>query len=55
MKRRDLVLGIVSGIAYFGYNGMTQNLPGQVQAVFIIASIGIAAAILQCVGGKVDD
>lgn len=55
MKRRDLVLGIVSGIAYFGYGSMTQSLPMQVQAVFLLAVFGISAAILEISGKNVSE
>lgn len=54
MKKRDLVLALTSGVAYFGYGCMTQNLPIQVQAVFLIAAFGVAGIILQLVGGKVE-
>ena len=55
MKRRDLILGLVSGAAYFGYSGMTGSLPGQVQAVFLIAVVGVTAAIMQFVGDKTNE
>lgn len=54
MKKRDLVLALVSGVAYFGYGGMTGSLPMQVQAVFLIAAFGVAAAILQLVGKEIE-
>jgi hypothetical protein len=54
MKKRDIVLAFVSGVAYFGYGGMVDSLSMQVQAVFLIAAFGVATAILQLVGKEIE-
>lgn len=54
MKSRDVILGLVSGVAYFGYSGMTSNIAGQVTAVFLIAVVGVSTAIYCICKGKLD-
>lgn len=54
MKTRDVIFGLTSGSLYFVYGCATQNLLTQVQAVFLLAAVGVSTALYALVKGKLE-
>lgn len=54
MKTRDVILGLTSGSFYLLYGMVSQNLQAIVQAVLIIAAVGVTTSIYAVAKGKLE-